>query len=161
MTMTLVETITVGSGGAASIEFTGIPGDGKDLILKMSGRNTYAAADRSIDFSFNGSTADRTVVNLKGSGSAASSDTGISLSIQAATTTANTFTVIDFYFSNYSGDTSKSVSIEQATENNATAVEALLMALNWNQTAAITSLGFSFGDGNWAEHSTASLYKIS
>ena len=161
MTMTLVETITVGSGGAASIEFTGIPSDGKDLILKMSGRNTYAAADRSIIMSFNGSTADRTAVNLKGNGSAASSSTGINLSIQAATTTANTFTLIDFYFSNYSGNTSKSVSIEQATENNATAAEALLMALNWNQTAAITSLGFSFVGGNWAEHSTASLYIIS
>ena len=37
-TYTLISSVTVGSGGAASIEFTSIPADYTDLLLKVSMR---------------------------------------------------------------------------------------------------------------------------
>ena len=40
MGMQLIEHIEVGSGGAASIEFTGIDQTGQDLLLKVSSRNS-------------------------------------------------------------------------------------------------------------------------
>jgi hypothetical protein len=158
----LIETIEVGSGGAASIEFTGIAGTGQDLILAISGRNTYNAADRTMTTTINGSTSDYSGKNLKGTGSSVSSTSSANLTIQAATTTANTFTSLELHFSNYSGSTNKSMSIEQATENNATDAEAQIVAATWAQTAAITSLaiGFTGGNGDWAQYSSASLYMI-
>ena len=45
MAYELIETIEVGAGGAASIEFTSIPQDGVDLVLVLSTR-----MDRATDW---------------------------------------------------------------------------------------------------------------
>ena len=160
MSMELIETIEVGAGGASSIEFTSIPQDGVDLLCVVSARNSWSAADRTAVIAINGSTADKSGIKLQGNGSSVSSGSNVNFTVQAATTTANTFTSVQLYFSNYTSSSNKSFAIEQATENNATAVEHLIQANLWSQTSAITSLGFSFGDGNFVEYSTASLYKI-
>ena len=39
-TYTLISSVTVGSGGAASIEFTSIPSTYTDLVLKLSARSS-------------------------------------------------------------------------------------------------------------------------
>ena len=47
MAYTLIETITVGSGGASSIEFTGIPQEtGADLVVRLSARQSNQAQRR-------------------------------------------------------------------------------------------------------------------
>jgi hypothetical protein len=38
-TYTLINSVTVGSGGAASMEFTSIPSTYTDLVVKISGRS--------------------------------------------------------------------------------------------------------------------------
>jgi len=52
--MDLVTTVTVGAGGAAAIEFTGIAGTGKDIVIVLSSRST---GGDGVDVQLNGSSA--------------------------------------------------------------------------------------------------------
>jgi len=166
MTMTLVETITVGSGGAASIEFTGIPGDGKDLLLKISGRidNT-----NSFNFTLNSNTGSiYSRVNLAGSGSSAFSQSFSNTTIGNGgyatknEDTANTFASNEIYLSNYASSSNKSGSIDSVTENNGTTARQIIQAVSIDTTAAITSIQIiAAASQTLVEHSTASLYIIS
>lgn len=161
MGMQLIETIEVGSGGAASIEFTSIPQDGVDLVVLISGRAANAADYRNLELSINSSTSNQTAKRLVGDGSSvASNSNNVIDAIPAASATANTFGSICITFSNYAGSTNKSISIDAVTENNATAARAAISAHLWSQTSAITSIGFApFGE-DFVQYSTASLYKI-
>ena len=159
----LVETIEVGSGGAASIEFTSIPQDGVDLVLKFSLRDVDAGTSDVIFFRINGSTADFTSIRLTSSGSAVSSAGAGRLvysSIVGNGATSNTFSNGEVYLSNYAGSSPKSYSVDSVTENNATAASSSIQAGIWNNTSAITSLYLAGGGYNFMQHSTASLYKI-
>jgi hypothetical protein len=156
----LIETIEVGSGGAASIEFTGIPQDGVDLVLAFSIRNSSTATN--IGMSVNGSTSSFTGRRLEGSGSATFSGTSTDnyVLINGMTPsgyTANTFSSGQILFSNYQSATGKSFSVDSVQENNATLSYQTIIAGLWNNTAAITSVGLI---GTFAQYSTASLYKI-
>ena len=56
MTYTLISTVTVGAGGAASIDFNSIPGTYTDLLLVVSVRSTRpAATNDGLFMSINGS----------------------------------------------------------------------------------------------------------
>ena len=163
MTMTLIETITVGSGGAASIEFTGIDGGAKHLLLKISGRSDNT---NSFNFTVNSNTSSiYSFVSLFGNGSDPYSTSGSS-GFGGYTTkndvTANTFSSNELYFSNYSSSSNKSVALDGVTENNATFALAYLNAASIATTAAITSIQLiPSASQTWVEHSTASLYSIS
>jgi hypothetical protein len=163
MTMTLIETITVGSGGAAFIEFTGIAGTGKDLLLKFSLRNSDTGAADSALLTFNGSTASFTNRILYGTGSSAlstSSSRDILGGITGNGATSNTFSNGELYISNYASAANKSWSADAVTENNATVVRTAITAGLWSNTAALTSILFA-GGYNFVEHSSISLYSIS
>lgn len=167
MGMQLVETITVGSGGAASIEFTSIPQDGVDLVLVVSARIDFSGNTRPIYVTINNDNS-TTYQNrfLRGSGSAADSSNipttlGIGLGGgNAATSTANTFSSHELTFANYAGSAQKATSLNVVTENNATAAEQAIWAGLWPQTAAITLLKLTPLTSNFVQYSTASLYKI-
>jgi hypothetical protein len=155
----LIETVTVGSGGAASIEFTGIPQDGVDLQVVLSIRNSSLNSDR-IDYYLNGVAPSPALV-LRGSGSAVLSNTGSTIFWSEENSyTANTFASAALYIPNYTNSSvSKSISIDAVSENNATNAYQFLIAAVQNGTAAVTSLRFD-GSSNHKEYSTASLYKI-
>jgi hypothetical protein len=162
--MELIETVTVGSGGAASIEFTSIPQDGTDLWLLINARDSNPLVGPSIFVRVNSdSSSNYTLVRLRGDGSTADSLTFTTTRFRPVITgslaTANTFSNNSFYFSNYSGSTNKSVSIDSVNENNATDADQLLFAGIYNDTAAITSISLTPAT-SFVEHSTASLYKI-
>ena len=165
--MTLVSTVTVGSGGAASIEFTGIAGTGKDLLLLISARTTHAAVLTNSTFTINADTGSNYAVRrLRGSGSAVT-NLGTTTSampgggITGANATASTFGNIAIYVSNYASSAAKSFSIDAVTENNATEAYQELIAGGYTQTSAITSLKWETQDNLLAQHTTASLYIIS
>jgi len=167
MTMSLIQTVTVGSGGAASIEFTSIPQDGTDLLLLVSGR---AATDASSQtrLTFNSDTGSNyNYLQLRGTGSAVSSFTATSAANFNMTSfltdfdyTANTFANSSIYVSNYTSTVAKSVSFDFVQENNATASNSHLSAGRYTGTSAITSLTMVLAAGNFAQHTVASLYKI-
>ena len=169
MAMTLVSTVQVPSGGAASIEFTNIPQTGKDLLCLMSLRGSNAANDVFVYWRINSdSTSKYRNLELDGTGSAVSSfvnasdiTEGWTGRTSAGNNTANTFGNAMSYFSNYTSTTNKSVSSDSVSENNATGAEQYLVASRYTSSSAITSLSFLPASGNFVQHSSASLYIIS
>lgn len=161
-TMTLISTVTVGSGGASSISFASIPSTYTDLVLLMSGRSTTSNIQgQSIRVNSNASTI-YSFRRMEGSGSGVSSDSNTLDFLPAGTIagtaqTANTFNNSSIYFPNYAGATNKSISADNVSENNATQAYQQLLAGLWANTAAITSITI-FAD--YAQYSTASLYGI-
>ena len=166
-TYVAIATTTVGSGGAADIEFTIIPGTYTDLILKYSLRGSDPAAYINNRISFNGSTSGYTSKLLYGDGSAAASENNsvtdaidFSAYSVGTTATASTFSNGEAYIPNYAGSNNKSVSIDHITENNAASAIAALTAGLWSNSAAITSVKITPGSGTFAQYSTATLYGI-
>jgi len=160
--MTLVETITVGSGGAASMEFTGIPQDGVDLVVLLSARGDATAFSR---LEVNSDTTNYAEIRVRNNNGGVSSQafTGfgpLGVSNDPAYT-ANTFGNTSFYIANYAGSTSKSISVDGTGENNATSIQQILQANAYTQNTAVSSVTLTPTSGNFVEHSTASLYSIS
>ena len=156
--MQAIQTVTVGSGGQASIEFTTIAADYTDLKVVVSGRCSTTDTTATLAFNTGGTYTRRT---LLGSGSAASSNTSaVDFRISQSGDTASTFGNSEIYIPNYAGSTTKSYSVDSVNENNATAAFQAITAGLWNQTAAITSIILTPGSGNFVEHSSATLYGI-
>jgi hypothetical protein len=163
-TFTKIADVTVGSGGAASIDFTSIPSTYTDLVLKISSRDGRIAAASDIIIGFNGSTSSLTFRRLYGDGSNAISTSGSFGEIgieNASTSTASTFANIEVYIPNYAGSTNKSWSADSVSENNATAAYAQLTAGLWSNTAAITSIKLTAeSSASFVQYSTATLYGV-
>ena len=156
----LIETVTVGAGGAASIEFAAIPQDGSDLVLKFSIRDS--AGQQNAIVLFNGA---QTATNLVlfGSGSSvftydtADGYDALYIPMPRNTTTANTFGNASVYVSNYTTTSSKSISSDAVTENNSTEAYQQIASSLYGPTSPITSIKINSAV---AQYSTASLYKI-
>jgi len=164
-----IATVTVGSGGAANIEFTSIPQTYTDLVLMTSLRSTDTASNwGAAGIRFNGdSGSNYYAIELYGTGSAAGSGGGsASTSLNAGRpnangTTANTFSNATLYIPNYTSSNQKSTSEDSVTENNATAALSPLVAGRWTGSSAITSMVLTPSGGfSWMQYSTATLYGI-
>jgi hypothetical protein len=161
-TFSKLATVTVGVGGAATMAFTNIPQNYKDLCIKMSSRANVDTVSSLI--SFNGVTTNLSVSNLYGTGSAAGStsfsDARLYGDINSSTRTASTFANGEIYIPNYAGSTNKSISADAVEENNGTTAFAGLSAALWSSTAAITSITLTPQTGSYVQYSTATLYGI-
>jgi len=157
-TYTLIASVTVGSGGASSIDFTSIPSTYTDLLVKLSGR---ANADVvAVICSINSSALD-SGKRLRGDGSTvASASSAESYGVNNSGATASTFSNAEWYFPNYAGNSYKSVSMDAVAENNGTAAYSSINAGLENTTSAISSLSFAPNGGNFVQYSTAYLYGI-
>jgi hypothetical protein len=159
-------TVTVGSGGASSIDFTSIPSTYTDLILKMSQRGTEAAVYNTLRLRFNNDTTDANYAYrfVRGSGSAASSANSSASPYtgegNGSSSTANTFSNYEIYIPNYAGSQQKSSSVDFVNENNATEAYAQLLARLWTATAAINQVTVFPSTGTFVQYSTATLYGI-
>lgn len=166
MAYELIETIEVGNGGASSIEFTSIPQDGVDLLLMLSSRNT-SSFSRIIYGQFNSDTGNNYAwVYLQGDGSSATSSSSTPENQfwfgrnSGGNATANTFGNSSLYVSNYASSSAKSLSVDAVDENNGTTAYQYLAANSWTGTSAITSIKIYVGSSQFAQYTTASLYKI-
>jgi hypothetical protein len=159
-----ISTVTVGSGGVATISFTGIPQTYTDLMLVHSMRTSRTAYHESIKLSFNGSTSSQTNRRLYGDGgNAASTNDTLMYGGQAgaASGTANTFGNSTVYIPNYTSSNNKSSSEEGTGENNATGSLIDMNANLWANTAPITSITLTpENSGTIQQYSTATLYGI-
>jgi hypothetical protein len=166
MGMQLIETVTVGSGGAASIEFTSIPQDGVDLLLVWSVRADTTASPVIMRFEFSGDTATNYKwLRLWGTGSAvqtsidSNSPQILSGYATPSNSTTNTYSNNSAYISNYTSS-SPTVSLDSVTENNATSAFQFIGAGSYN--SAVTSILIRENvNSSILAGSTASLYKIS
>ena len=169
-TYTLISSVTVGSGGAANIEFTSIPSTYTDLQLVYSFRDTRPAEIAwQTDLTFNnvGGTSYAVMV-LRGQGTSASSFSVSSQSSDiynlavSALSTSNTFNNGSIYIPNYTSSNNKSYSTDTVTENNATTAYATLMAGLFSNSSAISSIKIAAnGIYSFVQYSTAYLYGIS
>ena len=159
-TYTLISSVTVGAGGASSIDFTSIPATYTDLLVKVSARDTNANGEFYLRF--NSSTTNYSDRWLYGSGSSAASTTNTKIDLFLASSgyTANTFGNTEIYIPNYNSSNYKSVSSDSVQENNATGSYTLLEAGLWSSTSAITSVNLIPAGGTFAQYSTAYLYGI-
>ena len=161
VTYRLIETVTVGSGGAASIEFGSIPQTYTDLVVVVSGRTTQAAnQDSDVVIRFNGSSSNLSYRSIRGNGTGAASQTAYFGFLNGNSATASVFGSFSAYIPNYASSTAKSVSVASVTETNATDAYQALGAILWNDTSAITSLRILSTSSNLVQYSSASLYGI-
>ena len=161
-TYTLIASNTV-STAVASVTFSSIAATYTDLLVKTSSRQSDN--NNLLYITFNGSSSSYTNRRLYGDGATASSDTGGTAFFNPTATvsnsnTAHTFGTLDMYIPNYTSANYKSVSIDSATENNATTAYAMLDAGLWSNTAAITSITFTAVAANLVQYSTFYLYGI-
>ncbi len=167
-TYTLISSVTVGSGGAATMSFTSIPSTYTDLLVKMSGRSDAGSFTTYLRFNSDSGN-NYTWVNLYGFSGVAYSDTsGGSLSYawggytNGSGLTASTFGNSEIYIPNYAGSNKKSASAEGVTETNAAnGVSLGIGASLWSNTAAISTITLLPIVGNFVQYSTAYLYGIS
>jgi hypothetical protein len=163
-TFELIASSTVGSGGAASIDFSSIASTYTDLCLKLSLRSNRSADIENINLRFNGASTNLSSRRLTGTGSAAQSNayaSNIYIQANGNTLTASTFSSTEIYVPNYAGSTNKSVSSDTVMEANQTAVDAALVAGLWSNNAAINQVTILPLDGTlWLQYSTAYLYGV-
>lgn len=159
--------ITVGAGGASSIDFSSIPSTYTDLVVKLSGRASGSTYSEDIFLSLNGSTSltwKALYYYAAGSvGTNASSGAGngqIAGSIPGATTPTSTFGNAELYLSEYTSSNYKSVSVDSVGENNAAENILGIHTKAWSSTAAITQVTLTPRSGTFVQYTTASLYGI-
>lgn len=166
ITYEAIATVTVGSGGAASIDFTSIPSTYTDLVVLISGRSFRNDSPQDvISIGINGSYTNMSGIRLGSSGSTVFAGGGAIDYFSVAvgdTATANTFGNSYIYFPNYANTSyNKSISADGVSENNATEVTLQLASGLWSSTSAITQINLKPQSGNnWKQHSTATLYGI-
>ena len=165
VTYKLISSTTVGSGGAANIEFTNIPQGYTDLKLVTSIRTAYAGVSDAIKVQFNNSTTNISSRRLYGTGSSAASTSSSSDAFADSgvgnNATGSTFSNGELYIPNYAGNTNKSSYSDGVSENNATSTTTQMSANLWASTAAITSIQLvSENSSNISQYSTATLYGI-
>lgn len=164
----LISTVTVGSGGASSINFNSIPSTYTHLSLKLSTR--IGTSRTALFVRLNGSSSGYDYKSIWGYSTAVASYGGSSASewqIQypgSTSDTSNTFNSSDIYIPNYTSSSYKSASSDTVRENNATGSESahqVMMAHLWQNTAAISSIAITVQTGaNFDQYSTASLYGL-
>jgi hypothetical protein len=168
-TFTKIASVSVGVLGASSMAFTSIPSTYTDLCLLVSARSIRAQNSDNLDIFFNGSTANRSDLALRGSGTLAVSYTtsnGHIGYIDGALDTASTFGSASIYIPNYAGSNNKSFNNDVLYENKDASNGGAFIVLDaglWSQTAAITSITLNTSSGagsNFVQYSTATLYGI-
>ena len=163
-TFEAIATVTVGSGGAATMAFSSIPGTYTDLKVVTSTRNTGNGSGQFL--TFNGNSTSYSAKRLIGNnGSTVTSHNGgttnlFLLSVDTRAT-ANSFGSAEIYIPNYTSSNNKSVSLDSVNEENGNsyAYDEISAGL-WSNSAAITSITLTPEAGNFAQYSTATLYGI-
>jgi hypothetical protein len=160
----LLEKITVGAAGAASVTFSGIPQTGyTDLVVKASVRGTYASQHRDFLIGFNGLTTNlsgKRLLDFNGTIYSQSPTDGVFAWGNGATSTANTFSNIEYTIPNYTSSNYKSLSVDGVTEDNSSNGVLILTAGLWSSTAPITSISLSYDSGDLVQYSTFYLYGV-
>jgi hypothetical protein len=139
-----IATVEVGSGGAANIEFTSIPGTYTDLVVYSF---VFEIPLAVIDTLYNSTAAPLIYSDRYLYGTGTMQSVAIVLdSIEMIGMTKSdlaqqiTFGNAIIYIPNYTSSNNKSISVDSVNENNDTEAYAMLTAGLWSNSAAITSI---------------------
>lgn len=166
-TYTIINSVTVGAGGVATVTFSSIPSTYTDLKLVYSARLTNTNII-SVDYILlNGSSSGISNKFLYGYGSSAGSSiqaNGVGV-INESGSTANVFSNNEIYIPNYASSNGKSISSNNSNENNGSGGGNYMFSVYSTNTSAITSITIqpeiaSINPNTILQYSTFYLYGI-
>ena len=164
-TFTKISTVTVGAGGAATINLTSIPATYTDLCLKVSMRTNRADTADPVLITFNGSSSGYRENRFWADGSAVSAYSSTQIEGQYANSTnssSNNFASLDMYIANYANTSQyKSFNYGCAVQQTANPMYTVILNGIWSNTAAINQITLDpiYG-ANFVQYTTATLYGI-
>ena len=162
-----IATITVGSGGASTVEFTSIPATYKHLQVRLNIRSNRAVTVETYVMQFNSTGSNQYSGHLLAGGGATtqtysetSQNTGLGAYISGNSAGANMFggaisDILDYANTNKY----KTVRSLGGTDQNGSGNISFTSCL-WQNTAAINSIKFQSGGTGWTEYSSFALYGI-
>ena len=166
-TYELIASVTVGSGGSATMQFTSIPATYTDLSLFISARDTAPSqSGDNFKIYFNSANSNRSSKTFLSNGGSVqtfgtnNSQTGY---LNASTALASTFGSAFYYIPNYAGTAVKIFGGDSIQTDNNSATQFGLDSCLWNITDAITSITIetNYASQTFVQYSTAYLYGIS
>ena len=159
-----ISTVTVGSGGQATIAFTAIPTTWKHLQIRGIARSTAGGSSvTGLNCSINASVNAVRNHYLYGNGSSASAGAQVANQIGWATGTSMTASVFSTSIVDILdyANTSKNKTFRMLSGNDTNgAGDIALFSQLFDTTSAITDLTLSLGAGNFAQYSSFALYGI-
>lgn len=157
-----ISTVTIGSGGASTIQFNNVPQTYTDLMIVSSLRGNQAGATFAY-ITLNGLTSgfNSRYIYSDGQSSASGTDGGRAVNYATGTSvTANAFSSAYLYISNYTSSNNKPISIDTVLEQNQSNNAMFLSAMLWANTSPITTISLDVSTGLFAQYSSATLYGI-
>jgi hypothetical protein len=163
-----IATVTVGSGGSASILFSSIPSTFKHLQIRGIGRSDRSGATLSNTFlQINGNSTTPYTHYLRGDGTSESASafqdaggigTGYISAVNAGTNMFNAqiIDILDYTNTNKY----KTIRTLSGIDVNGSGIISLFSGADMTTTAAITSISLNISTYNWVQHSTFALYGI-
>lgn len=169
MAYELISTVQVGSGGASTIEFTGIPQTANHLAIAITPRSTtFPGNTFSLRFRFNDSTSNYFLRYLEGSGSGSVNAGTFSPTyigdmyvVPGGSQTGDAFGNCTIFLPNYSQSTKKQVFVQGAIEGNNSSTSQGIYSADWNNSSGITKISMFLDSGNFEQNTIASIYLIS
>jgi hypothetical protein len=161
-------TVTVPSGGVASITFAGIPNTYKHLQIRSMFRSGTAGSEDSVIMRFNGDSGNNYSYHfLFGNGSSANASATSSTSliypwaVPAASFLANSFGVQIIDLLDYANTTkNKTTRTLAGYDDNSTGGRIALTSGAWYNTSAVNSISITTGGSSIAQNSQFTLYGV-
>ena len=161
-------TVTVPSGGVASITFAGIPNTYKHLQIRSMFRSGTAGSEDSVIMRFNGDSGNNYSYHfLFGNGSSANASATSSTSliypwaVPAASFLANSFGVQIIDLLDYANTTkNKTTRTLAGYDDNSTGGRIALTSGAWYNTSAVNSISITTGGSSIAQHSQFTLFGV-
>ena len=161
-----ISTVTVGSGGASSIDFNNIPQIYTDLCVKVSVRTTNSNFYENLLLRLNNDSGSNYTVTRLYADSTPYSDRFTSQTfiyigeVVGNTATSNTFSNMEIYIPNYTSSSYKNISGDHVMENNHASQNYVgLKAGLYNSTSPINAIKL-YPSNTLMQYSTATLYGI-
>jgi hypothetical protein len=155
-----IQTVTVGGGGAANIQFTSIPATYTHLQIRIF--NLVSSSPINLNMKFNSATTNYNNHTVYGDGSSAGAAAGMSTSAIVAGVTSytsapgtNIIDILDYTNTNKY----KTTRTLTGSDNNGAGFVALYSGL-WMSTSAITQIDLTPNSGTFQQYTSAALYGI-
>ncbi len=163
-TYTQIERVVVGAGGQATVQFNNIPQTYTHLKMLISARSTHSAATWIL-IEPNGSSSNLSTRRLEGYGASGygmgTTSTGFVGYLGGTNYLSNTFAEFDVHIPNYRSSQNKTFFVDNVSGNDVASEWYINNTAGlWIDTSVISSITLRCNSGNFAEHSTITLYGL-